>query len=99
MGLRGRSAPKHPLFPATRKEARSASAGNQIKRCSGSRLAEFLPGNGPYGEHDFDSFDIGGTRVFWKIDYLERGTPYGAENPTDNARTCQMVTIMLAEEY
>ena len=61
--------------------------------------SEFLPGNDPYGEHDFGSFEVAGERVFWKIDYLERGTEYGAEDPADNARTCRMITIMLAEEY
>lgn len=62
-------------------------------------FAEFLPGNDPYGEHDFGALDIDGTMVFWKIDYLERGTPWGAEDPADNARTCRMITIMMAGEY
>jgi hypothetical protein len=59
----------------------------------------FTKDNDPYGEHDFGSFELDGHSVFWKIDYLERGTPNGAEDPSDNARTCRMLTIMLADEY
>ena len=59
----------------------------------------FTADNDPHGEHDFGSFKIAGERVFWKIDYLQRGTQFGAEDPADNAATCRMITIMLAEEY
>jgi len=52
-----------------------------------------------YGEHDFGSFEINGERVFWKIDYLQRGTQFGAEDPSDNGGTCRMITIMRAGEY
>jgi len=59
----------------------------------------FTPDNDPHGEHDFGSFEIEGTRVFWKIDYLQRGMPWGADDPADNANTMRMITIMLGEEY
>lgn len=59
----------------------------------------FIPDNDPYGEHDFGSLLIEHERVLWKIDYLERGTPWGAQDPTDSDRTCRMIMIMLAEEY
>ena len=59
----------------------------------------FTADNDPHGEHDFGSFKIAVERVFWKIDYLQRGTQFGAEDPADNATTCRMITIMLAEEY
>lgn len=63
------------------------------------RFDAFNANNDPYGEHDFGAFELDGEEVFWKIDYLERGTQFGAENPADNARTCRIITIMLAEEY
>jgi hypothetical protein len=61
--------------------------------------SNFSKDNDPHGEHDFGSFFILNQRCFWKIDYLERGTNQGAEDPADNARTCRVLTIMLAEEY
>jgi hypothetical protein len=63
------------------------------------RFNAFTLDNDPHGEHDFGSFLIGTERVFWKIDYLQRGTPYGAEDPANNATTCRMITIMLAGEW
>jgi len=59
----------------------------------------FTEDNDPHGEHDFGSFETDGERVFWKIDYLQRWTQFGAEDPADNAATCRVITIMLAEEY
>jgi hypothetical protein len=60
---------------------------------------DFTADNDPHGEHDFGSFHIQGERVFWKIDYLQRGTQFAAEEPSDNASTCRIITVMLAEEY
>lgn len=59
----------------------------------------FTPDNDPYGEHDFGSFDIAGTRVFWKIDYYDRALRCGSENPADPAVTTRVLTILLASEY
>jgi Protein of unknown function (DUF3768) len=58
----------------------------------------FTADNDPHGEHDFGAFEVGGERLFWKIDYLQRGTQFGAEDPSDNVSTCRIVTIMLAED-
>ena len=63
------------------------------------RFSGFDADNDPHGEHDFGSFELSGERVFWKIDYLERGTQLAAENPCDNATTFRVITIMLAEEW
>lgn len=63
------------------------------------RFDAFDRDNDTYGEHDFGAFAVEARRVFWKIDYLQRGTQFGAEDPSDNARTCRVMTIMLAEEY
>lgn len=59
----------------------------------------FTEDNDPHGEHDFGAIDIHSKRVFWKIDYLQRGTQFGADDPADNAGTCRVITIMLAEEW
>lgn len=59
----------------------------------------FSPDNDPYGEHDFGAFDWAGNRLFWKIDYYDPTLRFGSEDPTDPARTCRVMTIMLAEEY
>jgi Protein of unknown function (DUF3768) len=61
----------------------------------------FNEDNDPYGEHDFGAFEIEGTRLFWKIEYYQKGSNYsvGAETPEDPATTDRVLTIMLAEEY
>ena len=61
----------------------------------------FTKDNDPYGEHDFGSFEFEGQKLFWKIDYFEKGTDYtaGAETPEDGTTTDRLLTIMLAEEY
>ena len=55
--------------------------------------------NDPHREHDFGAFDIAGRRLFWKIDYYDRGCRYGSEDPSDPEQTTRVLTIMLAEEY
>jgi hypothetical protein len=60
---------------------------------------DFTANSDPNGEHDFGAFEVEGTEVFWKFDYLERGTPWAAEDPADNPRTCRILTIMLASEF
>lgn len=61
----------------------------------------FTKDNDPHGEHDFGSFELEGQKLFWKIDYFEKGTDHmaGAEIPENSARTDRLLTIMLAEEY
>ena len=57
--------------------------------------------NDPRGEHDFGLVEFGGNQVFWKIDYFEQGSDYtyGSEDPSDDAATQRVLTIMLASEY
>lgn len=55
--------------------------------------------NDPYGEHDFGSFELGGERLFWKIDYYDRSMTRGSPDPADAAATRRVLTIMLAAEY
>lgn len=59
----------------------------------------FTEDNDPYGEHDFGAFDLGGQRVFWKIDYYDRGMEHGSEDPADPDATVRVLTILLASEY
>jgi hypothetical protein len=59
----------------------------------------FDDGNDPWGEHDFGATDIGGERVFFKIDYYDLTRAMHSEDPTDPAKTERVMTIMLANEY
>lgn len=60
---------------------------------------DFSEDNDPYGEHDFGSIDLHGTKYFWKIDYYDPSMTYGSEDATDPSKTVRVLTIMLAEEY
>jgi Protein of unknown function (DUF3768) len=59
----------------------------------------FTPDNDPYGEHDFGSFDIDGTTIFWKIDLYDNDLMFVSPNPEDPSVTKRVLTILLAEEY
>ena len=61
----------------------------------------FTGDNDPHCERDFGSFELGGLRLFWKIDCYEKGSDYqaGAETPENPATTDRVLTIMLADEY
>ena len=63
------------------------------------RFEEFTPANDPWHEHDFGSFDLEGTTLFWKIDYYDAAMRYGSEDPADPSKTTRVLTVMLAEEY
>jgi hypothetical protein len=59
----------------------------------------FDPDNDPYGEHDFGALTVEGTRVFFKIDYLDRSLTGHSPDPADPTVTTRVLTVMLAEEY
>lgn len=59
----------------------------------------FLADNDPHGEHDFGSVMVANQKLFWKIDYYDRECRFGSDDPADPAKTCRVMTIMLAEEY
>lgn len=60
----------------------------------------FTEDNDPYGEHDFGSLDHSlAGKVFWKIDYYDPDKERGSEDPLDPAKTCRVLTILLAEEW
>jgi hypothetical protein len=54
-----------------------------------------------YGEHDFASVTIDGIHLFWKTEYFQKGSNYGAgvETPEDAATTDRLLTIMRVDEY
>lgn len=60
---------------------------------------DFTPDNDPYGEHDFGSLKIDGQKIFWKFDYYDPSLKFGSEDPSDESKTCRVLTIMLASEY
>lgn len=60
---------------------------------------EFTPDNDPYGEHDFGSFELGGERFFFKVDYYSPDMQAGSEDPADPEKTTRVLTIMFASEY
>ena len=64
-----------------------------------TRYDNFTPDNDPYGEHDFGSFEIDGTKLFWKIDYYAEDMMHGSDDASDPDKTKRVLTIMLASEY
>lgn len=57
----------------------------------------FTEDNDPYGEHDFGSFTVAGSKVFWKIDYYQQDLSAWCDPLDPDCR--RILTIMLAEEY
>ena len=64
-----------------------------------ANFKDFTPDNDPYGEHDFGSLKIDGQKIFWKFDYYDPSLKFGSEDPSDESKTCRVLTIMLASEY
>lgn len=60
---------------------------------------DFSEENDPHGEHDFGAFEIGGEKVFWKIDYYDFSHTQHSPNAADPDVTHRVLTIMLASEY
>lgn len=59
----------------------------------------FDQANDPYNEHDFGSFSSGGQRVCWKIDYYDQSMQFGSSDPSNEAETVRVLTVMLTSEY
>jgi hypothetical protein len=60
---------------------------------------DFAAGNDPYGEHDFGHITIAGAGYCFKIDYYDASFEYGAADPSDEALTRRVMTIMREDEY
>lgn len=63
-----------------------------------AQFSEFDEDNDPHGEHDFGSFTLCGRQFVWKIDYYDRDTKFGSEEPADPEKN-RVLTLMLAEDY
>ena len=59
----------------------------------------FNEGNDPYGEHDFGCIEMEGERFFFKIDYYDPTYNYRSEDPSDEHKTCRVLTLMHSSEY
>lgn len=59
----------------------------------------FSKENDPHHEHDFGTFEVGGHKVFFKLDYYDAAMQFGSEDPTDPSKATRVLIIMLAEEY
>lgn len=55
--------------------------------------------NDPHGEHDFGALDVEGIRIFWKIDYYDRGRKWASPDPSDPSVTTRVLTVMRSEDY
>lgn len=64
-----------------------------------SDFAQFDQANDPYGEHDFGAVEVGGERLFFKIDDYNQSLTAHSPDPSDPAVTARVLTIMLASEY
>ena len=62
---------------------------------------DFDRGNDPYGERDFEAIEVDGEKLFFKIDYFEKGSDHsaGAEIPENPETTDRVLTVMLRAEY
>lgn len=60
---------------------------------------DFHEGNDPWHEHDFGSFEHGGMKIYWKIDYYDPKLEFHSKDPCNPDITTRVLTIMLAEEY
>lgn len=58
---------------------------------------DFNEDNDPYGEHDFGSFELSGTKFFWKIDYYKADDDMWCDPLDPDCR--RVLTIMKADEY
>jgi Protein of unknown function (DUF3768) len=60
---------------------------------------DFDESNDPHGEHEFGSFRLAGEEFFWKIDAYDADMQFGSDDPSDEAKTTRVLTIMFASEY
>ena len=60
---------------------------------------DFCHDNDPWQEHDFGAFDAEGEKIFFKIDYFDKGLRAHSPDPSDPVVTERVITLMLADEY
>jgi hypothetical protein len=59
---------------------------------------DFTPDNDPWGEHDFGQVRIDGLSYFWRVDAYDLVLEFGSPDPTDDAVTKRILTVMMAED-
>lgn len=59
----------------------------------------FSEDNDPHQEHDFGAVEIGGKKLFWKIDYFDPSMSSLSPDPANPSITRRVLTIMLSAEY
>ena len=99
------------LNDKARQDLRNYNLTNGVRSLDGQSLEkliklvkefnQFDPENDPYGEHDFGSVEFEGVKYFFKIDYYAKGSNFqrGSEDPSDEAITTRILTLMRADEY
>ena len=60
---------------------------------------DFNADNDPWAEHDFGAVEVGGHRVYFKLDYYDLTRAFASREPADPSVTERVLTIMLASEY
>lgn len=106
---------EHPCVREVNDTFRQIFAGGQVVLTAGvaalpkdTRIAVFAAvrasegfdvGNDPHEEHNFGAVEVGGVRVFWKIDAYDRDLRFASPDPADPAVTVRVLTIMLSQEY
>ncbi|MCQ0090367.1 MULTISPECIES: DUF3768 domain-containing protein [Rhodobacterales] len=53
----------------------------------------------PYGLHEMGVLVVEAERVWFKFDLYDENFEYGAETPTDPARTRRVLTLLFPSEY
>lgn len=59
---------------------------------------DFTQANDPWSEHDFGEVVLNGIRYFWKIDAHSRDNARASPDPTYEADTRRVLTIMTGED-
>ncbi len=54
--------------------------------------------NDPWGEHDFGKVTLAAEAYFWKIDAYDLNLEFGSPDPSDEAVTCRVLTIMTGDD-
>jgi hypothetical protein len=60
---------------------------------------DFTHASDPWSEHDFGALDADGEKIFFKIDYFDKGLKAHSPDPSNPAVTERVLTLMLASEY
>lgn len=59
---------------------------------------DFNPGNDPWGEHDFGEVENGGDSFFWKIECYDLNLQLASTDPSDEAITLRIMSVMTAPD-